>query len=325
MNCVRLPGTMVKNGVFILSRLRDNWRNIEWWHAVVTLIFYKRIVGNKGVYIMEKDWDNLIILDACRYDLFKEVNNIPGILEFVISRGSHTGEFLRNNFKGRKYADTVYVTANPLVDYHVRDCFHEIVSVWKDGWSDEYETVLPKTMVEYALEADKKYPHKRLIIHFVQPHYPFLGEKYGNRFGREYVGMTRAKDDALGIVADHGISIWDALREGKFEKETVWDAYKENLQLTLPYVKELVDKLRGKTVISADHGNLFGERVPPLFLREYGHSSGIYAKNLVEMPWLVIESKDRKQIIEATKNIRRSLERKRIKDTAKRLRNRGKI
>lgn len=325
MSCIRLPGTMVKNGVFILSRLRNNWRNIEWWHAVITPIFYKRIVGNKGVYIMEKDWDNLIILDGCRYDLFKEVNNIPGILEFVISRGSHTSEFLKNNFKGGEYSDTVYVTANPLVDYYVHDCFYEIIPVWKDGWSDEYETVLPKTMVEYALEADKKYPHKRLIIHFVQPHYPFLGEKYRNEFGREYAGMTRAKDDALGIIANHGFSIWDALREGKFKKETVWDAYKENLQLALPHARELADKLRGKTVISADHGNLFGERVPPLFLREYGHSGGIYAKNLVKVPWLVIESRDRGKIIEATKDTQRVLEQKRIKDTTKRLRNLGKI
>jgi len=28
--------------------------------------------------VMDKDWDNLIILDACRYDIFKDVNFIDG-------------------------------------------------------------------------------------------------------------------------------------------------------------------------------------------------------------------------------------------------------
>ena len=41
---------------------------------------YKRIVGNKGVHIMREDWDNLIILDACRYDMFEKVNSIKGII-----------------------------------------------------------------------------------------------------------------------------------------------------------------------------------------------------------------------------------------------------
>jgi hypothetical protein len=42
---------------------------------------------------MQEDWDNLIILDACRYGAFERNNTIPGALEYRFSRGSMTGEF----------------------------------------------------------------------------------------------------------------------------------------------------------------------------------------------------------------------------------------
>ena len=67
-----------------------------------------------GIDVMKEDWDNLIILDACRYDYFKEKQkNIRGELESVVSRGAHSSEFIEKNFLGRKLHDTIYVTANP--------------------------------------------------------------------------------------------------------------------------------------------------------------------------------------------------------------------
>ena len=36
---------------------------------------------------MKEDWDNLVILDACRYDMFKKLNTINGKLEYKISIG----------------------------------------------------------------------------------------------------------------------------------------------------------------------------------------------------------------------------------------------
>ena len=51
---------------------------------------------------MKEDWDNLIVLDACRYDMFKEINTIKGNLERGISRGSATSQFLIENFESVK-------------------------------------------------------------------------------------------------------------------------------------------------------------------------------------------------------------------------------
>ncbi|MDL0143566.1 hypothetical protein PNP83_00890, partial [Halobacterium salinarum] len=54
----------------------------------------------EGAKVVEKDWDNLIILDACRYDYFKNANStniIEGELGKSVSRGSHSREFMEKN------------------------------------------------------------------------------------------------------------------------------------------------------------------------------------------------------------------------------------
>ena len=270
---------------------------------IISGIYYKRIIGNRGTYVMNEDWDNLIILDACRYDMFKTLNNIKGKLEHRISRGSCTNEFLEQNFKGRIFRDTVYITANPLVNYHVSKSFVETVPVWKEGWSDELETVLPEKMVDSTNITNEKYPQKRLIVHFMQPHYPFIGEKSRQRIGEHSGILSRSLFVAEKIGGDKTQKVWDKLSEGKLKKTTVWEAYEENLQIVLNYAKKLVDTLVGKTVISSDHGNLFGEWLLPFPIKGYGHPGRIYAKNLVKVPWLIIENGERKIITESEVNV----------------------
>ena len=63
-----------------------------------------------------RDWDYLIILDACRYDDFihviKELGfDLSNIDEFT-SLGSDTTKFLMKNFTD----DIVYVSVNPFIN-----------------------------------------------------------------------------------------------------------------------------------------------------------------------------------------------------------------
>ncbi|MFB6182582.1 MAG: hypothetical protein ABEI78_00815, partial [Candidatus Nanohaloarchaea archaeon] len=60
--------------------------------------------------IFDRDWDNLIVLDACRQDLYEEVN---GETESRISAGSSTKDFIKDNFSEGELSDIVYITANP--------------------------------------------------------------------------------------------------------------------------------------------------------------------------------------------------------------------
>ncbi|MDZ7731078.1 MAG: hypothetical protein U5K37_09365 [Natrialbaceae archaeon] len=61
----------------------------------------------EGIDVMEQDWDNLILLDACRYDAFEAQSAIDGNLKPVLSRGGASWEFMQANFAGRELHDTV--------------------------------------------------------------------------------------------------------------------------------------------------------------------------------------------------------------------------
>jgi len=256
----------------------------------VNRLFYRRLrtwpYNERGLDSVGADWDSLLILDACRYDLFAETADLPGETTAVESRGSATREFLLGNFDGRRLLDTVYVTASPMLHRH-RDRidvrFHEVINVWRDeGWNDRYRTVLPETVAEAALEAAERFPNKRLLVHFLQPHYPFIGPT-----GREQFDLDRLDFR------------WEAVREDEYgiPDEVVRRAYAENLQEVLPSVERLLVSLGGRTVVTADHGQAFGERSFPIPVREYGHPPGIYTDELVEVPWHVFENGPHREVV----------------------------
>lgn len=250
--------------------------------------FYLRKYNHRGVDIIAEDWDFLIILDACRYDTFAKTHELPGQLEKRVSRGTHTREFLRGNFHDRELRDTVYVTASPQL-YNWRDQinaeFHEVVNVWReDGWDDQYGTVLPGTMEEHVQRAAEEYQNKRIIAHFMQPHYPFINSGQHLNTGRLQEGQ--------------GADVWGLLRENKIDAgpEEVMAAIQDNLQAVLPVVESLMTEIKGLTVVTSDHGNMVGERARPFPMREWGHPPGIYTHELATIPWLIYDVGTRRDI-----------------------------
>ncbi|WP_254921996.1 hypothetical protein [Halorubrum sp. Eb13] len=239
---------------------------------------------------MAEDWDNLLILDACRYDMFSNRIDIDGELESRISLGSTSEEFMEKNFDEKQFHDTVYVNANPFIPRLNLDdgTFHAVVNCLND-WDTELQTVRPEIVAERAREASEQYPNKRLIVHFMQPHAPFIGER-----GRKMIGG--------GWTMDHDVEkepgVWDQLRDGRdISLNTVWEAYNENLDLVLEEVKPLLTDLDGKSVITADHGNLVGERLRPIpTRRKYGHPYGVHTEELVKVPWFIMDRSNRKEI-----------------------------
>jgi hypothetical protein len=248
--------------------------------------FRRRPYNADGVDLFETDWDNLLVLDACRYDTFESRSELPGTLGSRISRGSATKEWIEANFDGRTLDDTVYVTANPVL-YRNRDAvdvqFHDVVNVWKEeGWNETYRTVFPETVTDAARRAAERYPKKRLLVHYLQPHFPFLGPTGRDRFDLDRLNF-RWRDVGTGAL---DVDI-DAVRR----------AYVENLDVVLPHVETLLEELRGKTVVTADHGQMLGERGFPIPLRGYGHPPGIYNDALTRVPWLISASGPRKEVV----------------------------
>jgi len=248
-----------------------------------------------GLDLMKNDWDICTILDACRYDMFSEQSTLPGGLSKRVSRGSSTLEFLRGNFSSGMYHDTVYVSANPQFRrYNDRfeAEFYDVIDVWEsEGWNKEYNTVLPSTTAEYAIEANEKYPNKRLLIHFIQPHYPFLNTS--SKFDKTHLHNTEGTDD-----------FWLQLFYGELDisTETIWSLYYETLNKTLPHVQNVLETITGKHVVTADHGNIIGERSYPIPIREWGHPDGIHVPQLIEVPWLEFTNGTRREIVSERPN-----------------------
>ncbi|MFC7227997.1 LTA synthase family protein [Salinirubellus salinus] len=246
---------------------------------------------------MEEDWDNVVILDACRYDLFESVNTLDGNLDYRISPASATPEFLSRNFEEKQYHDTVYVTANPMYrTLGLDEVFHQIIDVWENHWDRQKQTVLPEAMTEATASAYKRFPNKRIISHFMQPHYPFVGElasEIGAHSGYEFAYRNVTEGEA----SRDNPTVWERLEAGDVSRELVWDAYAENLKIVFPHVEELLELFDEKTVITSDHGNLLGEKPHPLAAPVYGHPHGMRHEHLSKVPWLIVAGTERKYIV----------------------------
>lgn len=218
-----------------------------------------------------EDWDNLFILDACRHDLYEEVTgrSVPK----RVTLGSSSRDYIQHTYRDRTCNDVVYITGNPyfhtsyfpeLTGQKTGDVFHDISHVYLNRWDDEHGTVLADDMVAAAQEAAEQYPAKRKVVHFMQPHLPFVPNRVGDGFTQEHTGSD---------------NVWKRCERGEISADEAWVAYKENLRYVLPHVHRLAEQLGRTTVVTADHGNLVGEG------GRFSHPGGCDAKVLREVPW----------------------------------------
>ena len=272
--------------MYEISAILDGFRNPYKIVRELNLLYHRRLrlhdYNHDGVDIFAEDWDNLILLDACRYDEFERHWDYGGQLEHRTSRGSSSNEFVRGNFRGRELLDTVCVTANGwylnIDEFEV----HAMIPLVEQEYRDEKTgAVLPKTVTKHAKRAAKQYPHKRLVIHYMQPHTPYIGST-----GREYFPEFRVRSDLDRVNAS-----------GEIDTEKLRAAYRENLELVVDEVGSLLEALDGKTVVSADHGEMLGERHFPIPVRDYMHPHGIDNEVLTKVPWQVLKTDDRRRIV----------------------------
>lgn len=229
-------------------------------------------VDEKPELFEELEWDNLIVLDACRHDLYSEVR---GSTNYRISGSSISSGAVRENFSEGDWSDTILVTAN--INFHppkfkdvtgreLEEVFHSIFPLYDTEWSDKYGTVHPKSVKKAALTAEKLFPERRKIIWFMQPHIPFIDSDLRKEAVEEVSRLPNNKN------------ILNLAERGALNREVLWGAYKENLKLVLDKVEDLDGQLSGKTVVTSDHGNLFGEA------GFYGHPPNLDKKVLRKVP-----------------------------------------
>lgn len=265
------------------------------WKSIHNFQF--QIQNREPINVVHEDWDNLIILDACRYDILNELDYFDSGVEKVLSVGGHSKEFLQKTFADGEFHDTVYVSANNYVNDFPQDKFFTIKTVFS------YE-LSPKNVVETVKETFSRYPNKKYIIHFMKPHTPYIGET-AEEIRERYANSDYLRDYAFrGIATSEDSITEDAPRridpniffDGPLDVETLRACYKENLEMVLPHVDTLINQLGGKTVVTADHGELLGETKGPFFKRYHGHPHDIKTKECYYVPWVEIETGTRRNI-----------------------------
>lgn len=315
---------MIGNVRYAIKEISKNWDDRGWWRQR----FIARVIGPTLKHIhradpinyMSHDWDNLIILDACRADMFEETFNITDFAEYekVVSPGASSPEWMKSTFQGKSFPDTIYVSGNPWISKIAPDSFHEIVNVWTQEYDVDIKelevgvtlddvntegrgTSRAKHVTDAAIEAHKRYPHKRIIVHYFQPHAPTCGNS----------------DGSLKKEIDHSLHP-GGIRDGEATKDETWEAYKENLQYAFHHARNVEEEIGGKTVYTADHGELFGDILTPYPVRGYAHPTGVHHPQLLTVPWAV--SKDERRDIIEGETVNRSVPET---DVNKRLRDLG--
>lgn len=275
---------------------------------------------------LEEDWDYIIVLDAARYDIFEDVyeDYLIGDLEKRESKASATPEWVTKVFDRRHNLN--YFSTNPFinsiglplneigaVDYDTVPSRHitNIIDLWEEDWDKELGTVRPEDVNKRVLGELDNLADRKTVIHYMQPHAPFLGRGKSriNRYLQSNFSQLKENGASEGKISD---KVTDTLPDiiGKLEetetaqkigflsslgpssllevvrndtKQTLRRYHEENLREAMECVCELVEELEGDVVVTSDHGEAFGEE------GVWGHHIETPIPSLVEVPWLEVE------------------------------------
>jgi hypothetical protein len=246
-----------------------------------------------GTNIFTRDWDALLILDACRVDALRMVADEYDFIDTVdsiVSVGSTSFEWMSKTFT-RRHTDvigkTAYVCGNPYLrwTFHDRDCppagdsipfgprkydtvypetFAYLDDVTEYGIDDVLGVIPPETMTDRAVSVARTRDPGRLLVHYMQPHEPYFTSD------REAIENTRQR-----------------LESGNATREEAFDRYLDTLRVALDSVEVLLNNIDAENVvITADHGELFGE------FGVHGHPIGFPHPHLKRVPWVETTASD---------------------------------
>jgi hypothetical protein len=236
----------------------------------------------RSVNVLDREWDVLVILDACRLDLLKSVASeyeFLSSIEAIYSPAATSEAWLRRTFTNQHLEtmrDTAVVTGNPYSYSTLQDDELKILDeVWTYAWDNELGTIPARPITDRAISIGRNCSPSRLIIHYMQPHFPCV------------TGSQLASGVTLDEFGNQPMAIWSALEQRHLSPDEVKSAAIKNLRYVLEEVGLLLDNLDAESVvISADHGNAFGEG------GEYGHRKGSIQEEVRKVPWVRTSATD---------------------------------
>lgn len=250
-------------------------RNDIWSKLLTTSL--DRLGFDEGENIFNRDWDVLLVLDACRYDAMELVSDEYDFLASVQrfqSIGSGSTDWMLNTFVDEyaaELANTIYVTGNPHSEACVPDDrLYGLDEVWRYAWDNsEQNTIHADAITDRVIATHREQPDQCVIGHYMQPHAPFLTHP------------QIAEECNYELEP----SIWKFALRGRIDPATIWDAYMDNLRFVLDDVETVLQNVDGTVAITADHGNALGEA------GIYGHG-GPAIPVLRLVPWVTVNATD---------------------------------
>ncbi len=252
--------------------------------------------------ILDRDWDVLLLLDACRYDYFEILCPFKGKLTPFDIGCNGTKKYMQMNFSSPECSDVVFVNHLILFPEWVNtSLFHAVIDAHNICWNQDYGTVLPEDNSRVGLETINKYPDKRIVIHYSQPHDPFLDRN---------TTIIKRKTHKQ-IVYRNSRTAWAAKRlnslKNIFPPMPFWyiekvfgssagigeiyfsegfaglkKSYEYNTIRALNSMKKIVDIRDKKVVITSDHGKMLGEG----FMYSHGYWT---PKVVTTVPWFEVK------------------------------------
>jgi len=293
-----------------------NYLNI-WLPAWNTVTSRKPV----GTNIFERDWDLLIVLDACRVDALREAaESTPwlGSVESMRSVGSMSAEWMVQTFT-EQYADeisnTAIVTGNGWSNYILYDRYHETDDheneYLHNGYPD-WQVVRPDTIQYHEsvrptddhlpLHPDsKRIPHAvtdraigvgrtedfdRMIVHYNLPHQDHIaGALDWERDKCSMTEMMNGPEPVRDLRPEE--MYWEPGRSGEVSADTYRSNYLQTLHFVLEYVEILLENIDAESVaITADHGEAFCEN------GAWGHPFGHPFAPVKTVPWAETSATD---------------------------------
>jgi hypothetical protein len=236
--------------------------------------------------LLEENEFLLIIFDSCRFDFFENQYSLhyTGKLQRASTTNTYTKRY-QTNIWPDEY-DLTYVAGGPVIsdrtfglsnhDYRPSEHFDEIVPVWDMDYEKELGVTPPEAVTDAALERDAS----RMVVHYFQPHAPYIGESRLRDDQTEGAATTSSK---IEIRAESLKEVYELIENERIDESTLHEAYASNLSRVMEAAKPLVDHASQRTVITSDHGELLGED------GRYMHGGAPHPV-LCEVPWLKIEN-----------------------------------
>lgn len=283
----------------------DEFGNKAFWFA--TQNFVHGLLSRAGFWVnygedfYSRDWDLLILLDACRWDLMEEIEDEYDWIESsgtFMSPASHSREFLHKTFMSgpsglekfhawmkivqdpdnmdimdehwdmshrEEIGKTAYITWNVFAQMLDKDSFHTFKPLGRAKWGDDEAILNPRRITDETIRAMRDGEPEYAIAHYMQPHTPFRNDS---------------------SIEESG-SVWDRIQTGTKDRDVAWEEYKDNLRWVMDEVELLIENVDAeKVVISADHGNVVGE------WGCYGHRPYTPIPAVKKVPWVKTTATD---------------------------------